>query len=112
MNGCKHRINAKCTLFSNEWAESRCHIKNEMDCPYHDPVSITNADRIREMDFDALCLLLSDISDGYLAPVDEEICADCKEVSCTPCWELWLRKEIPSQQPYDLLHEEGGWNLQ
>ena len=41
----------------------------------------------------ALALLLTDIADGYRVPVDEEICADCKEVSCTPCWYLWLRKE-------------------
>lgn len=63
-------------------------------CPLTKPQPKTNADRIREMDFDALCLFLSDISDGYMAPVSDDICADCKEVSCTPCWELWLRKAV------------------
>lgn len=78
MNGCKHRINAKCTLFSNEWAESRCHIKSEMDCPYHDPVSITNADRIRAM------------TDEELADWFDERC------DCAPPygWLDWLKQEV------------------
>lgn len=51
------------------------------------------ADWVRGMDYDALALLLSDVADGYLGPVSEDICADCEQTDCTPCWELWLRQE-------------------
>ena len=102
MNGCKYRINAKCTLFSNEWAESRCHIKNEMDCPYHDPVSITNADRIRAMTDEEL----AEMHVGVGCPPGTDLHELCfgengEELLCTPsrcreCWFKWLRQEVES----------------
>lgn len=53
----------------------------------------TNADRIRAMTDEELAEWIAGVAEGGHGPVSEDICADCSEISCTPCWELWLRKE-------------------
>ena len=87
MKGCKHRINGKCNLFSNEWAESRCHIKNETECPYHEAVFYTQADRVRAMSDEELARL-------YAEKVS--LCYGCNASTmedCYKCWLDWLQKE-------------------
>lgn len=72
MNGCKHRNGMKCNLFSNDWAEARCRIKNEKDCPYLDPVDFTNADRIRAMTDEELARVIARNAGRYCDDKDPE----------------------------------------
>ena len=53
----------------------------------------THADRIRAMSDEELAVWIASVAEGGRGPVSEDICADCSEISCAPCWELWLKKE-------------------
>ena len=74
---CKYCDNAKCNLFTNDFAEARCI---DMDsCPYRKP--ITNADRVRSMtDEELACFIRDQIIDRNIGIPTET-------------WLEWLRME-------------------
>lgn len=53
------------------------------------------ADRIRSMTDEELARFIDDVMKyNIVAEPDADICSECKECDCAPCWLDWLKQEV------------------